>query len=72
MAQVGVVAVDPNIIPYGTKLYITSGNIVYGYAIAGDTGGAAMAGDILVDVFYDTYDECAAFGRRDMTVYIIE
>lgn len=69
--QVGIVAVDPNVIPYGTKMYITSGNIVYGYAIAGDTGGAAMAGDILVDVYYDTEGECVNFGRRDMTVYII-
>lgn len=71
-AQVGVVAVDPNIIPYGTKMYITSGDVVYGYCIAGDTGGAAMAGDILVDLYYDTEWECVDFGRRDMTVYILD
>ena len=39
-AVYGVVAVNPNIIPYGTKLYITSpdGSVVYGYGVAGDTG----------------------------------
>ncbi|MEG1427645.1 MAG: ubiquitin-like domain-containing protein [Oscillospiraceae bacterium] len=69
--RVGVVAVDPDVIPYGTRLYVTSGSYVYGYCVAGDTGGAAMAGDILVDVYYDTYEECCNFGRRDMTVYIL-
>ena len=36
----GGVAVNPNIIPYGSKLYITStdGSVVYGYATAVDTG----------------------------------
>ncbi len=73
LAQVGIVAVDPNIIPYGTELYITSpgGGIVYGYAVAGDTGGALMSGRVLVDLYYDTTEECIQFGRRDMDVYIL-
>ncbi len=72
-AQVGVVAVDPKIIPYGTKLYIVSpdGKWVYGYAVAGDTGGALLSGRVLVDVYYDTVEECYKFGRRTMNVYII-
>lgn len=72
-AQPGYVAVDPSIIPYGSLLYITSpyGTWDYGYCYAMDTGGAAMAGDIVADLYYSTYDECAAFGRRDMTVYVI-
>lgn len=72
-AQVGVVAVDPRLIPYGTKLWIVSedGKIVYGYAIAGDTGGAVRSGKVLVDLYYDTYGECSAFGRRKMNVYVI-
>lgn len=72
-AQVGVVAVDPRVIPYGTKLWIVSedGKIVYGYAIAGDTGGAVRSGKVLVDLYYDTYGECSSFGRRKMNVYII-
>ena len=73
-AQVGVVAVNPDIIPLGTKLYIASpdGSVVYGYAIAGDTGGAMYSGEALVDLFFDTYDECILFGRREMNIYILE
>ncbi len=72
--QVGVVAVDPRVIPYGTKLWIVSpdGTQVYGYAVAGDTGGAVRSGAVLVDLYFDTYGECSAFGRRTMNVYIIE
>jgi len=73
-AQVGVVAVNPKVIPYGTKLYITSadGKTVYGYAVAGDTGGAAMKNQIVCDLFMDTVAECVQFGRRTMNVYILE
>lgn len=71
--QVGVVAVDPRVIPYGTKLWIVSpdGKQVYGYAVAGDTGGAVRSGKILVDLYFETYGECSKFGRRTMDVYII-
>lgn len=74
LAQYGVVAVNPNIIPYGSKLYIVSndGEIVYGEAVAGDTGGALMDGSAIVDLFYPTYDECVVFGRRNVTIYILE
>ena len=73
VAGYGCIAVDPNIIPYGTRLYITSpdGSIVYGYGVACDTGGAAMAGDILADLCYETEAECVSFGRRDMVIYIL-
>lgn len=73
VAAVGVVAVDPRVIPYGTELYIVSadGSVVYGYAIAGDTGGALTSGRVLVDLFMDTYEDCMQFGRRDMNVYIL-
>lgn len=69
----GGVAVNPNIIPYGSKLYITStdGSVVYGYATAVDTGGALMDGSAVVDCFYYTYDECVNFGRRNVNVYIL-
>lgn len=73
-AGYGCIAVNPNIIPYGTRMYITSpdGSIVYGYGVACDTGGAAMAGDIIADLCYDTIEECSIIGRRDMIVYILD
>lgn len=73
-AQVGNVAVNSNIIPLGSKLYIVSndGQVCYGYATAADTGGALFAGTAIVDLFYNTLDECTQFGRRDVTVYVIE
>lgn len=69
----GGVAVNPNVIPYGSKLYIVSsdGRMVYGYATAVDTGGALMSGSVLVDVFYPTYNQCVNWGRRNVTVYVL-
>lgn len=69
----GGVAVNPNIIPYGSKLYIvsTDGSFVYGYATAVDTGGALMSGTAIVDCYYNTYNECVNFGRRNVNVYVI-
>ena len=70
-AQRGVIAVDPRVIPLGTKVYVESvGNLPdYGYAIAGDTGGA-IKGNI-IDLFYDTQLEAQNWGRRPVRVYII-
>lgn len=69
----GGVAINPNLIPYGSKLYVESvdGSFVYGYCTAVDTGGALMDGSAIVDCFYDTYDECVNFGRRDVNVYVL-
>lgn len=73
LAQFGNVAVNPNVIPYGTRLYICSsdGSYVYGYAIAADTGGAMLSGSRLVDLYYNTTSECLQFGVRNVNVYII-
>ena len=69
----GTVAVNPNLIPYGTKLYITStdGRFVYGYAIATDTGGALLSGSCLVDLFYESYDEALLNGVQQVNVYVV-
>ena len=66
----GVVAVDKNVIPLGTKMYIVSndGSVVYGMAVAEDTGVHGNK----VDLYYDTYQQCINFGRRSCTVYILE
>lgn len=70
----GGVAVNPALIPYGSKLYIetTDGSFSYGYATAIDTGGALMDGSAIVDLFYFSLDDCYNFGRRDVNVYVIE
>ena len=67
----GVVAVDPNVIPLGTKLYIASadGSYVYGCAIAGDTGGGIKGNKI--DLFYNSRAEALQFGRRNVVVYFL-
>lgn len=62
---ISTVAVDPNVIPLGSKLYIPG----YGYAIASDTGGAIKGNRI--DLFMNSEAECNQFGRRQITVYIV-
>lgn len=70
----GTVAVDPDVIPYGSRLYIASpdGSFVYGYAVAADTGTALMDGIIDVDLFFNTYLESCLFGRRIVNIYVLE
>ena len=62
----GIVAVDPRVIPYYTKLFIPG----YGMAIAGDTGGAIVG--TRIDLFMDTLSECFQWGRRDVEIYVLE
>ena len=65
-ATYGVVAVDPRIIPLGSKVYIPG----YGVALAADTGGAIKG--YKIDLCMDTYSECMQFGRRNVTVYVLD
>lgn len=62
----GVVAVDPDVIPLGTRLFIPG----YGEAVAADTGGAIIGNKI--DLVMDSYGEAMDFGRRDVTVYVLD
>ena len=64
-ATYGVAAVDPRVIPLGTRLYVEG----YGEAIAADTGGAIRGSKI--DLCMEDYNEAMSFGRRDVTVYIL-
>lgn len=70
-ASYGVVAVDPRVIPLGTKLYITSpdGSWTYGEAVAGDTGGSIKGNR--VDLFFNSRSQCLSFGRRTAVVYVL-
>ena len=61
----GLVAVDPSVIPLGTRLYIEG----YGYAIADDTGGAIRGSRI--DLAFDSHEEAIQYGRRNVKVYIL-
>lgn len=71
-AQWGVIAVDPKVIPLGTRVYVESadGKYIYGEAIAADTGGA-IKGNI-IDICVNSRAEAYRFGRRTVNVYILE
>ena len=59
-------AVDPNVIPLGTRVYVPG----YGLALAADTG-SAIIGD-RIDLCMENRDEALDFGRRDVKVYVID
>src|SRR5690606_41122594 len=63
--NVKVIAVDPRIIPLGTKVYVEG----YGYAVAGDVGGA-IKGD-KIDVFMPTKEQAFRFGRKKVKIRIL-
>jgi len=62
----GVIAIDPTVFKYGTKFYIPG----YGIGVAEDCGGTIKGNKI--DLCYATQEEAFAWGRRTLTVYIIE
>lgn len=62
----GLVAVDPSVIPLGTRLYIKG----YGYAIADDIGSAIRGNTI--DLAFDSRRDALNFGVQRVTVYIVE
>ncbi|MEG6521308.1 3D domain-containing protein [Desulfotomaculum sp. 1211_IL3151] len=62
----GIAAVDPAVIPLGTRLYVEG----YGKAIARDTGGAIKGNRI--DLFYESENEALAWGKRNTRVYVLE
>jgi 3D (Asp-Asp-Asp) domain-containing protein len=64
-AGYGIVAVDPRVIPLGSRLYIPG----YGEAIAGDTGGSIKGSRI--DLGFNRYRDARQFGRREITVYLL-
>lgn len=59
------IAVDPRVIPYGTKVYVEN----YGYAIAEDTGGAIKGNR--VDLYMNSVQAARNWGRRNVTIYIL-
>ena len=67
-----VIAVDPNVIPLGTKVYVEglNGAADYGYAIAADTGSAINS--LKVDLYMDTHEKAYQWGRKSVKVYVVD
>lgn len=61
-----VIAVDPRVIPLGSRVWVEG----YGEAIAGDTGGAIKGNKI--DVFIPNYQDALNWGRKTVTVKILD
>lgn len=60
-----IIAVDPRVIPLGTKVYVEG----YGYAIAADTGGAIKGNKI--DVFFSDKSRAYQWGRKQVKIRIL-
>ncbi|STO06747.1 3D domain-containing protein [Exiguobacterium aurantiacum] len=60
-----IIAVDPSIIPLGTRVYVEG----FGMAIALDTGSAIKGNKI--DIMMDTKEEAVTFGRKPLTIWVI-
>ncbi len=63
--RVGLIAVDPKVIPLGSRVYIEG----YGYATAADTGGVIKGNK--VDIFLESERECVNWGRRTVKLYLL-
>jgi 3D (Asp-Asp-Asp) domain-containing protein len=61
------IAVDPKVIPYGTRVYIPQLNKIF---VAEDCGSAIKGNRI--DIFMNTYEECMEWGYKDITIIILD
>ncbi len=64
----GTVAVNPSVIPYGTRLYIEG----YGYGVAEDTGSFIYSHSNRIDLFMESLGQCYSWGCRTVNVYILK
>jgi len=62
----GVIAVDPKVIPMGTRVYVPG----YGYAVAADTGGAIHGNTI--DLCFGNNAQARVWGRQMVTIIILD
>ena len=68
----GYIAVNPKQIPYGTEMWIVSNDgVVYGYAIAADTGGFVNKGYFTCDLYMNSKEQCYQWGDRGVTIYVL-
>lgn len=73
--EIGTVAVNPDIIPFGSELYICSkdGKRVYGYAVAADTGDLTeVVADVYMGLTSEHYADACAWGAQDANVYVLK
>ena len=70
--HIGTVAVDPKVIPYGTRMFIVTndGKYIYGIGTAEDCGGGIKGNRL--DLYFPTTKECFQFGVRGCTVYFLD
>ena len=61
-----VIAVDPRVIPLGSKVWVEG----YGHAVAGDTGGAIKG--MKIDLFMPTTDQAFGFGRKQVRIKVLD
>ncbi len=72
--RTGFVAVNPKVIPYGTRLFVRcqDGSYIYGYAVAEDTGSFIRTTDRIIDLYFPTQTEGRTFGVRMVDIYILD
>ena len=70
--RTGTVAVDPRVVPYGTRMFIVAndGSYIYGIGTAEDCGGSIKNNRL--DLYFATTWECFQFGVRNCTVYFLD
>ena len=70
--RVGAVAVDPTLVPYGTRMFVicNDGSYVYGIATAEDCGGGIKGNQL--DLYMPTRSECFQYGKWMCTVYFLD
>lgn len=61
----GTIAVDPYVIPMGSKIYVPG----YGWGVASDTGGAIQGSKI--DIWYPSTSDCQQWGVRNVTITVM-
>lgn len=62
---ISTIAVDPSVIPLGSKVFIPG----YGYAIASDTGGVVKGN--IIDLYLNSHEECISWGRQNVTLHLV-
>ena len=63
---IGTIAVNPKVIPYGSKIYVEG----YGFGEAEDTGGAIRLRENAIEVVMPTYEEAMEWGRKECVVFV--